>query len=300
MKLKHLAIALLVGSTLAGCEFPLQQARPRAPVPQNWVSVPALPVIEEAVLSLAPTFQGQRSGALMAQICGLARGDLKQDQVNAQLAGMGIDSARLPRQSKDATALLVNGDRAAQATACAAYQATDVLLAFNPKPYLKAVPQSDEKGKDKVAEKPVQPTLQVDDKKLGSVLPIRIAQARTNADVFALIAENLQRKPGLDVDAYREQARELFSRLAPTYIARVPANLPSASANYLVTGMGEGRLEFSSTTGVRFDLSLDKGLTLTQNGVLWYGNGQLLGHQYRLRTAYFQPEVAQLLNVPQK
>lgn len=295
MKLKPLLAALLIGASLAGCEFPAQQSQAKAPIPLNWVSVPALPIIEDAAMSLAPTFQGKRTEQFMPQICGMARGELTQEQVNDQLAKMGIDSTRIPRQSQDATALLVNGDRAAQATACAAYQATDVLMAVNAKAFLKAVPAPGDKSAEKAPSQ-----LQLDDKALAGLLPIKVAQARSNADIFALIAENLQRTPGLSVTEYRERARELFGRLAPAYIARVPAKMPPANTGYQLIRLDDGRLDFSSNIGVRFDYSTGDGLVLTQNGVVWYGKGQLLGQDYRLQAAYFPPEVATLLSAAKK
>lgn len=295
MKLKSLVAALLVGTSLAGCEFPAQQSQVKAATPQNWISIPALPIIEDAVMSLAPTFQGKRTEQFMPQICGMARGQLTQEQVNTQLQAMGVDTTRIPRQSQDASALLVNGDRAAQATACAAYQASDVLLAVNAKAFLKPAPAASDKSSEKA---PVEP--QLDGQVLASVLPIKVAQARANADIFALIAKNLRRTPGLSVAEYRERARDLFSRLAPTYLASVPAKIPSADARYQVIGLDDGRLDFSSNIGIHFDYSTDQGLVLTQKGVLWYGKGQLLGQDYRLLAAYFQPEVAQLLSAAKK
>ncbi|MGC4011732.1 MAG: hypothetical protein QM805_23720 [Pseudomonas sp.] len=293
MKLKTLVAALLIGAGLAGCEFPAQQSQAKAATPQNWVSLPALPFIEDAVRSLSPTFQGRRTEQFMPQICGMARGQISQEQVNAQLAAMGVDSTRIPRQSRDASALLVNGDRAAQATACAAYQATDVLMAVEAKDFLKPAPAA----KDKPGEMTAQ---QLDDQALASVLPIKVAQARANADVFALIAGNLQRTPGLSVEQYRERARDLFSRLAPSYLARVPAKMPPVNSGYKVLGFDNGRLDFTSDIGLHFDFSTDKGLVLTQNGVHWYGKGQLLGQDYRVQVAYFQPDVAQLLSTAKK
>ncbi|MBD9505102.1 hypothetical protein IB256_30250 [Pseudomonas sp. PDM17] len=290
MKLKILSVALLISAGLAGCDLPSLSPQAKSATPAGWVSLPALPVIEDAVMSLSPTFQGKRTQQFMSQICGMARGQLNQVQVNAALASMGIDSARLPRQSQDATALLVNGDRAAQASACAAYQATDVLMAANPKDFLKAAPATAEKAADNA---PV--AQQLDNDGLTRVLPIKIAQARANADVFALIAQDLQRKPGLSVAEYSERARVLFGRLAPTYLARVPAKLPPVNTSYQLIGLGDNRLEFSTNIGLHYDFSAGRGLTLTQNGVLWYGKGQLLGQDYRLKAAYFQPEVAELM-----
>lgn len=298
MKLKPLLAALLIGTSLAGCKFPAQQSQAKAPTPLTWLSVPALPIIEDATMSLAPTFQGKRTEQFMPQICGMARGELSQAEVNAQLAKMGIDSTRIPRQSQDATALLVNGDRAGQATACAAYQATDVLMAVNLGAFLKASPAPDEKSAEKAPKQPQQP--QLDDNALASVLPIKIAQARVNADIFALIARNLQRTPGLSVAEYRERARDLFGRLAPTYLARVPAKMPPATTRYQLVGLDDGHLNFTSNIGTHFDYSIDNGLVLSQNGVTWYGKGQLLGQDYRLQVGYFPPEVAALLSAAKK
>jgi hypothetical protein len=297
MKLSTLAAALLVGASLAGCKFPFQQAQATASTPLIRVSVPALPIIEDAVMSLSPTFQGKRNQQFMPLICGMARGQVTQEQVNAQLAGMGLDSSRIPRQSQDATALLVNGDRAGQATACAAYQATDVLQAISPGPFLKNAPAGKAEEKD-AGKAPGAP--QFDGQALSSVLPIKIAQARANADVFALIAQDLQGRPGLSMAQYQERARELFSRLAPTYLARVPAKMPPADTRYQLLAFDAGRLDFTGNTGIHFDYSADQGLTLWQKGVLWYGKGQLLGNDYRVQAAYFQPEVAQLLSAAKK
>ncbi|MDH1013070.1 hypothetical protein N5J43_30115 [Pseudomonas nicosulfuronedens] len=222
MKLKTLAAALLIGSSLVGCEFPAQQSQAKAASPLNWVSVPALPIIEDAVMSLAPTFQGKRTEQFMPQICGMARGQLSQEQVNTQLTQMGIDVSRIPRQSQDATALLVNRDRAAQATACAAYQATSVLMAVDARAFLKPAPATGEKAAEKT---PAQP--QLDERALASVLPIKVAQARANADIFALIAENLQRTPGQSLAEYRERARS---------VQPPGADLPRPSASEAATG----------------------------------------------------------------
>lgn len=288
MKLKVLVVSLLVGAGLAGCEVPSQQSS----TPANWVSVPALPIVQDAVMSLAPTFNGKRNPVLMGQVCSLARGQASQDQVNAQLAKLGIDASKLPQQSGDAVALLVNGDRAAQATACAAYQATTVLSPVDTRDFLQSAPaDGDAKDTDKT---------QIDHERLARTMPFRIAQARANADVFALIVGQLQRTPGLSVMEYRQRASQLFSKLAPTYLERVQQQMPPASANYRLTRFEDGDLAFSNDVGTRFDYSIDNGLVLTQNGQLWYGKGRLLGRDYRLQTAYFKPEVGQLLATPKQ
>ncbi|MCP1626461.1 hypothetical protein [Pseudomonas nitroreducens] len=298
MRLKALSAALLIGATLAGCNFPSQVPQAKATTPVNWVKVPTLLFIEDAVLSLSPSFQGKRAMEFMPLICGLARGEVSQIQVNARLAGMGINVDRIPRQSQDASALLVNTDRAAQATACAAFQAAAVLTAADPQEFYKAAPSAGKSADKATEESPA--ARQLDTQLLSRMLPIRIAQSRANAEVFALIARDLQGKPGLSPSQYQERARELFGRLAPSYLALVPARMPGADAKFQLLHADADRLEFISNTGVHYDFSVDKGLVLTQKGVLWYGRGKLLGNDYRVPVAYFQPQVAQLLNAAKR
>lgn len=286
MKLKTLVVSLVLGTGLAGCDLPSQPIH----APANWISVPALPIIQDAVISLAPTFNGQRNPLLIGQVCALAREQVSQDQVNAQLAKLGIDASKLPQKSADAVALLVNGDPAAQATACAAYQASAVLSPINPGDFLK--PEvADEAAKTAGKSS----TLQVDNARLAKVMPIRIAQARATTDVFALIASQLQQTPGLSVAEYRDKARQLFGQLAPTYLERVQQQMPPAGAKYQLLRMDDEHFAFSNDVGTGYDYSVGNGLVLTQNGQLWYGKGRLLDNVYRLQSAYFKEEVAQLL-----
>lgn len=279
---KILGPALLIASVLAGCKDESPSSTPR-----SWVSVPALPLIQEAVFSLVPTFQGQRSAVLMGPICSMARGQASQAQVNAQLAQLGVDATKLPQQSDDATALLVNGDKPGQATACAAFLATSVLLPADNNEFL-AADATLEPGK-------AAHVSQIDQARLRRVLPIKVARARANADVFALIAVQLQRHPGLSMDAAKVEARSLFARLAPVYLERIGQQNPPSTARYAMLRLDTGGFAFSNDAGTRFDYSPENGLVLLQNGQLWYGRGQLLGQDMRLQLAYFGANVETLL-----
>lgn len=325
--LSLIAAAALGLLALAGCKedkapasapamLPVLPATPPkadSAVHRNWISIPALPVIQDAVFSLSPTFDGQRNPALMAQICGLARGELKQEQVTEFLRQNNVEVEKLPKQG-DPLALLVNGDKAGQVTACAAYLSTSVLSAIDLSEFTSRTeapaqaPAEDEpvkgktKGKEKaaakpkveVAHKPSEPQLQVDKAALSVVLPVKLALARANADVFALIAAELQRRPGLSVAEYREQARQMFVKLAPVYLERIKAQLPQANTQYRLLRFDADLFAFSSTTGSLFEFS-GGGLTLLQNSVIWYGQGKLLGQEYPLQVAYFDPSVDSLL-----
>ncbi|MCY1264835.1 hypothetical protein D9M70_131960 [compost metagenome] len=323
MKQNKLWAAVLVGClTLAGCKEATSNpataaTAPEPPVQRNLIGVPALPVIQDAVLSLSPTFAGKRNVAVMGQLCALARGETDQARVNEFLRGQGIDAAKVPLQG-DPLSLLVNGDRSGQTTACAAYLATSVLTEVDAGEFMRSVqvplqeeakpvqpaPRTTKKdGKPKeqpalAAQPKTRTVLQVDDALLAEVLPIKLAEARADADVFALIAAELQRRPGLSVPEYRDEARQLFSRLAPVYLERIKTSLPPANTTYKLVRLDTDAFVFTNSRGSRFEYTSD-GLRLWQNGILWYGEGQLLGQEYQLQATYF-PEAVNGLLAPLK
>ncbi|MBO3275488.1 hypothetical protein [Pseudomonas schmalbachii] len=291
MNTKSLFVSVLLGMTvLAGCNQGHAPASDAATVQRNWLSIPALPIIEDAVFSLSPKFKGQRNPQVMTQVCGLARGELTQEQVNTFLDRQNVDAAKLPRQGHPLS-LLVSGDKSAQTTACAAYLATAVLSTVDIGEFAQTVeaPATDKADK-KAADKPA---LQLDSARLNASLPIKLAEARANADVFALIAAELQRRPGLTAREYREEARQLFSKLAPAYLERVKLQLPK-DASYKLERMSAEHFTFSNSHGAVFDFG-GEGLTLRQNNVVWYGQGKLLGMDYPLQVAYFPDTVNELL-----
>ncbi|MCY1514695.1 hypothetical protein D9M68_492440 [compost metagenome] len=270
MKTRSLLSLLFVGLLLGGCHAQQQAAHP------DWLETPALPIIQDAVFSLSPTFDGQRNPAVMTQVCALAGGETRQEQVDALLREQGADPARLPRDNHP-LALLVNGDQAAQRTACAAYLATSVLLPVNPEEFLQPAPT----GKDQVATA----QRQIDQARLLQTLPTRLAEARANAEVFARIASELQRQPGLTPQAYRQQAAQAFARLAPVYLQRVRQQMPPKGTAFRLRRLDDEGFAFTGAPEIRFEYAAD-GLLLHEHGVLWYGAGKLLGKDYPLQVAY--------------
>lgn len=259
-------------------------------VKTNWLKIPALPVIHDAVFELSPVFDGQRNTPVMEQVCALARGEVKQEQVNVFLKQRGIDALTLPKQG-NSLSLLVNGDQVGQTTACAAYLATTVLSTVNVAEFMRPDTTAAADGQ------PEKSALQVDNTLLASVLPIKLAQARANADVFALIAAELQRTPGLTIPQYRERAGQLFSGLAPTYLQRIKDQLPPAGTQFKLLQMDDSRFLFSSSVGSVYEFG-SYGLILKQGGITWYGEGKLLGQDYPLQVAYFPPKVSELMVAP--
>lgn len=276
MNMKSIFVAVLIALlVLAG--YDRLVADKSADAPRVSLRVPALPVIQDAIFQLSPRFDEPRKALMMEQLCALARGEVKQEQVNALLRQQGIDVQALPRQGNPFS-LLVNGDQPGQASACAAYLATTALSAVNVAEFMHPVTVPAANGQ------PEKSALQIDNALLTSVLSVKLAVARANADIFALIAVELQRSPGLTIPQFRVQAAELFTRLAPTYLQRIKEQLPPANTHYRLMQMDDSRFVFSSSTGSVFEFG-PNGLILSQGGIVWYGKGRLMGQEYPLQVA---------------
>ncbi len=286
-------------------------------LPRNWLEIPALPIIQRGVSELAPRFSGQPHTKYMDQICGLAQGDLEQGQVNEALKLSKAEAGQIPKE----LSRLVNGDKSSQQTACAAYLASSVSRQLDPRELDQAeapsVAEFSAEGSSGLAKKDEQmvPKPNAAESNAGSTayveqtvqhvaaadlqhaLSVKLAIARTNADIFALIAAELRRRPGLSVAEYEVASGQLFMQFAPTYLERIKALTPSSGVEYRLLRMEPGSFAFSSSDGGLFE-SNAQGLSLLQSGVLWYGQGKLLGQDYRLHVAYFDPSISKLLAPP--
>lgn len=291
---RYFCFALFLGSlALSGCKDPQPlQSPPAETVHREWLSLPALPFLQGAVLALAPRLEDGLTPELMNQICGLARGNATQEQVNAFLALQKVDTAVAAKRNP-ALALLSNGDRAGQATLCAAHLASTAFSLVDLQP-LQAAQGGSAHGQAKTDAAAETVT---DQASLTMLLSVRLAIARANADVFTLIASELQRRPGLNPLEIREQAQQLFGRLAPTYLARVRAQFPASGTTIEVLHLDKNSLEFTSSDGA--ELTLRNGqLSLRQHGALAYGEGRLHGLNRPLQVAYFDGQAAAQLAPP--
>lgn len=280
-------LPLAVLLTLTGCEDYaadwVKKVRSKVQSEQaNWVSVPALPVIEDAVFELTPP-PGKRSNRLMSQVCDLVQGEITQDEARKVLDD-------LSEEQKPDAEKLINAGKANQATACAAFMATIVLIPVNINEFSHPIEPEEEGGVS---------SLQIDKPRLNLTLALKMTTARTNADIFALIAKHLEQQPGLTIEEYREKAKELFAALAPTYLQRVKENMLPPGTEYTLLSMNAARFTFNTSSGALYEYGYD-GLTLRQNNIVWYGYGKLLGTEYTLQARYFDDQVAKTLRYLQK
>lgn len=275
---KWLSATLLPLCLMAGCK----DAAPtiiRAQVKADTLGTleyPALPVIRNAVISMSPLVDGKRNPVVMQRICGLARSEMKQADVDRFVSASGETSEAL-KQKGGVTALLVNGNHQAQEVACAAFLATEPLMQVD--------------GHDFIAEKKMADGKpQVDQHRLGEVMAVRMALARSDAEYFTLIAEKLQQTPGLTSAQYHARSRELFSKLAPAYLKRVKEQMPLPGTRYEISHLDNQRFAFTTSDGGEYEYG-DDGMTLRQDNITWYGEGHLMGQNRTLQIAYYPDAV---------
>lgn len=241
------------------------------------IALPALPIIQGAVMSLVPMPDGQRNELMMNQVCALARGESTQQQVAQALLQQGIDLSRVPQQGHPLS-LLVDPDLSRRITACAAYIATSVMMLPKPAEFMVEATPAPVSGKKK---------LNVDPQKLNYFLGIQLAIAKADADVFALIASRLEKTPGLTLEQYNQQAKTQFVDIAPLYLQRVKELYAQGQhVQYTLVEYSDSDFKFTSNNGYLFEFGYD-GLNLSFNRTPWLGAEKLLGKTYLLEVDYF-------------
>ncbi|WP_219268463.1 hypothetical protein [Pseudomonas sp. Xaverov 259] len=278
----RLAACFVLLPLLNGCDAPSISAQDSTPdsAQQRWLDVPALPIMQKAVLAIKPTIEPQRDAWAMQNICGLARGDRSEHQVNQALTHAGVDLSKTPE--KDSLLdVLVRGNTAQRSTICAVYLVKTLLSPPLASDFM-SMPGT--AAKNASTGKPEQPT--VDKQQLNQTLAAKLAVAKASADVFALIASQLQQVPGLTVEQYHSRTQLMFSSLAPAYLKRVRELYAAQGVDYLLTEFSDERFAFRSSDGSAFEFSRS-GMTLKFNNITWIGDSQLLGKAYYWRTNYF-------------
>lgn len=279
---KWLTAMLLPVALLAGCHNADQTSAAKAPAAKqeklSRIDYPALPVIRNALFSMTPLVDGKRNPAVMQQICALARGETTQAEVDRFVAASG-ESRESLKSKGGVTAMLVNGNHATQEIACAAYLATTPLVQVDGNEFI--APQLGADGK-----------LQVDQARLGDVMAVRMALARTDAEYFTLIAQKLEQTPGLTDAQYQTRSRELFAELAPAFLKRVKEQMPPQGTRFDLKRLDEQRFAFSTSNGGEYEYGTD-GMTLRQDNITWYGDGLLMGQRHTLQIAYYPEAVTQ-------
>lgn len=262
----------LMFSVLSGCGYSSSDQR-------DSIEFSALPIIQRAVATLVPMFGGQNNDLVMKVVCALAREQQSPEQISKIMKAQGVDLSAVPLQGHPLS-LLVNKDPGERISACAAYVATSVMkipsLNDIVTGYKEGVGAGDNSEK-------------IDPIKLDQLLGRQLAIAKSNSDVYALIARELKKSPGKTLVQYDEQAKQLFKKIAPVYLRRVKTFAEmEQEQSHTLEELSNTTFKFKSGSGYRFELGYD-GLYLSLNKSLWFGGNIMTGQKYQLKVNYFEP-----------
>ncbi len=256
-----------------------------APQVKKLIAFPALPVIENAVSQLAPQINAQFDLSVIQRICVLARGEVSKERILESIKQDGMDPATIPSQGH-ALSLLVNDDQSKRAQLCAAWLALGADRAPAPDEItLLQTRKIQEKGHSKVKERTVTENV-LSKYKVTEILAVKLSVLRANAEIYALIASELEDDPGLSLEAYTRTASRKFTALAPYYLKRIQELYAPQLASYHLTLLNSGEYSYYTDGGYEFSRTVS-GALLTYRGINWLGRGQIMGKNYQLHVSYF-------------
>ncbi|WMY73536.1 hypothetical protein RHD99_19105 [Buttiauxella selenatireducens] len=230
------------------------------------INVPSYNLIVDALNNMNAA-NGNRNDFVMQQICDLARGDKSQQDVQDVLAKNNIDPNTIPAQGA-LSSLMVNGDRAAQAYTCATYVATTLSqLTDNASLY------------DKTKDKKGNVDTKLNSAKFASEMRIKMSMAQANAQLFAVIASNLPTSGNLTWDDYQRSIARTVYNYAPEYLRLMKVLYTSDTAKYSPGTITKSTLSAADNQGRELQIT-PKGQVLISRGVVWLGNGKILGKEY--------------------
>ncbi len=238
-------------------------------------SMASLPLIQNTVVSLSPTFSGKRHDIIMAQVCALAEGVKTQDEFIQFFLNKGINLDKLAAQDPG-FALLADKDLAKKKTACMAYNVSSAFIPLNVKTLTIDRSQHNQDNDSLSANN-------LDEIKLSQQLNGRLQVMLTNAQFFAIIAENIEHHPAASLADYQEHIISIASELAPVYLKLLQQNAAS-NGPYTVLKMKDDNLVFSSANGYLYALE-GQNVMLRLLDINWYAEGELLGQRHFIKVA---------------
>ncbi|EHM47605.1 hypothetical protein [Yokenella regensburgei] len=258
--------------------------------PVKTVSMPAWNIITDTLMKMTPLIEGRRDDGVMSLVCDLARGNKSQRDIDDILQKKNIDMQALAK-APDAMRLLVNHDIAAQQTACSVYLMTSLFVPVDNSVYMQedtSATKKEEAGKE---------TVKTDKAKAGanvksSVAKIfnqprfeadvraQIAIAQATAQLYAIVAGNLERSKGESWGFYQASTTQMISDYAPDFLKTVTAfyqnGAPGSLAIRQLTAKGYDVFDANN-----HQLQRDQNEFLFRSrNVDWLGNSSIMGKPY--------------------
>ncbi|EPQ0972130.1 hypothetical protein NNU90_002300 [Citrobacter farmeri] len=254
--------------------------------------MPVATIITDALSGMTPMVDGKRNEFLMQQVCGLARGELSDEQINQILTANHIEREKI---ANSPLILLVNHDLLAQQMTCAAYLATslsqpvDVNAYFSQKPAEeKVLPAkagslwhswfNEQEKMDRSGEM----NLFFDSTRFMADMRIRLAIAKATAQLYAVVAANLATTVPLSWGEYQQRVAEIMADYAGEYIRTVKDFYLINSKLPVVVEQIQGN-NYRLKLGASDRLEQSDGQTqLYLDGVMWLGEGKIFGKMARV------------------
>lgn len=183
------------------------------------------------------------------------------------MARSNIDVRTIPQQGS-LTSLLINGNQPAQAYACATYVATTLS-----QPTDNSSLYDEKKNAKGVIEKTLNPT------KFASDMRIKMSMAQATAQLYAVIAGNLPTESNSTWDDYQRSVVRTVYNYAPDYLRLVKVLYTTDTAQYSPGTITKSTLSVADTQGRELQIT-PQGPVLISRGVVWLGNGKILGKEY--------------------
>lgn len=281
---------------IAACGILLLTAQQTLATPQDLpvksISVPTYNMITDALQAITPTINGKRNDFAMQQICALARGEKTQQDINEILKEKGIKIANL-QANGGVAALLINGDKEQQQMSCAVYLATSLFEPMNNGAYFtkKLVKQSVTKEKKDSGwdfwnfkksdeAQPEKEQVVFNQQQFLQDAQIKMAIVQATAQMYAVIAENIQKGNDLYWADYQQRIANIVDDYAPEYLRKVSVFYKNNAVKPLQL-VNISLSSFTVTNNSGDVLAQQAGnVMLTNKGVIWFGNGKILGKDY--------------------
>lgn len=290
MKIKSCTVLLLL--LLTACDQPVDKSNDNTikitpVVPEKiLIDFPALTVIENTISQLVPRLDDQFDISVIQRICLLARGEVSKEKIIESIKREGIlDPATIPSQDHPLS-LLINDDHKKRAEVCAAWLASwATSIPTEDEIAVKKSRKIEENKKNKEKARTITENV-LSEEKIAEILAIKLSILRANAEIYAFIADELEKMPGLSLEEYARTARKTFSNLSPFYLKRIQELYSPDPNSYHLTQLGNRSYVFHTDGGYNFQRDGGNAL-LTYRGINWLGRGYIMGKDYKIAVDYY-------------
>jgi hypothetical protein len=250
------------------------------------VTLPAWNIITSTLLKMTPLVNGKRDNTVMAQICGLARGQKSQQEVNDFLVSNKIKVASLSTEG-GTLSLLVNGNKVQQQSACTAYLASSLFTPVDTTVYMRDEVKTEDKSKaskkDSTATKSEGSHKVFDQAQFVQDMRVQIALAQATAQMYAVIASNLAEDKGLSWGEYQSKIQQLVSDYAAIYLqSEVSFYTNLAQQPITIQALNTGGYRVADNVGHEL-IRNGSSLLFRSLDVDWLGAGKIFGQNSVVR-----------------